>query len=410
MNIKKHIIPVALFTILGIFSSCGNNSSSANVKNQEEQEHKEEENGVKLTQRQAEVINLKIGSFQYKNLNHFTIVPGQIAVPPQNQASISAIIGANVKSIKVTEGDYVKKGEILATLEHPDLIKLQVEYQQMWSQLQYLEKEFERQKMLYENKVASGKKYQETQAKYISSKAQTQGLEQQVRMLNMDHKSIRNGKIYRETSITSPISGSINKVEVTLGKYVNPQQELFEVLNTNEMHAHLNVFENEISQVHLGQKVIFKINNNPSKEYMATIKTIGTSFGENPKAVKVHATLDNYDTSVIPGLFIKARIITNNKKTMALPEEAVVTEGDRSFIFILDQDHKEEQEDHDHKGCGEHEEKIALKMVEVLLGAKDREYVEITPINKLSNNTKVAQNAAYYLISEMKKSEAEHSH
>ena len=95
----------------------------------------------------------------------------------------------------------------------------------------------------------------------------------------------------------------------------------------------------------------------------------------------------------------------------AVPKDAIVTEGDKSYIFIVDNDehgHKEEKENDEH----EHKTNIAvkLKMVEVIKGISDRGFIEIKPLVNLDRDVHIALNGAYFLLAEMKKSEAEHTH
>lgn len=117
-------------------------------------------------------------------------------MPPQNEAAVTAIIGANITSIKVIEGDKVRKGQVLAYLSHPDLIKLQTDYINSWNQLQYLEKEYQRQKKLYEEKVGSGKEFQKIQADYQSMKGTVKGYEAQLKLMGLNLDKMLKGELY----------------------------------------------------------------------------------------------------------------------------------------------------------------------------------------------------------------------
>src|SRR5690606_9261536 len=88
----------------------------------------EEEGMVKLNAEQAKVLNIKTGPLAQKVLGGGVRVSGSLRVPPQNEATVTAIFGANVASIEVIEGDDVKKGQVLAYLSHPNITKFQSEY------------------------------------------------------------------------------------------------------------------------------------------------------------------------------------------------------------------------------------------------------------------------------------------
>ena len=436
MTFNKYIIPAIVLSTSLFFVSCNSKSPNVVIEVKDHEEEGHEENVVSISEAQDEVLQLKFEHLQKMNLSEFVKTSGKLQVPPQNQASISSPIGANVASINVIEGDVVRKGQVLATLTHPDLIQIQVDYQESVNQLEYLKKDYERQEMLLKNNVASGKQFQQIKAEYLSLKAKNKGLEAKLQLLNINPSLVKAGNINNSVPILATISGAVSKVEVNLGKYIEPQTELFEVLNTDELHADLKVFESDITEVKKGQDVIFQINNSNGNAYNAKVTTIGKSFEENPRAVMVHSTVSAKNTGLLPGIFITGKIMTGENQVLAVPEAAVVTEGDKSFIFVVSheeeeehghgneadtheeeghahdegEDHKEEK-DHDH-GNEDHDDgaKITLKMIEVITGVKDRGFVEIKSLQKLNDETLVAQNAAYYLLAEMKKGEAEHSH
>lgn len=425
MTFNKYIITAIVLSTSLFFVSCDSKPQKVVIEVNEhgEQEEGHNENVVRISEAQDEVLQLKFEHLQKMNLSEFVKTSGKLQVPPQNQASISSPIGANVASINVIEGDVVRKGQVLATLTHPDLIQMQVDYQESVNQLEYLKKDYERQEMLLKNNVASGKQFQQIKAEYLSLKSKNKGLEAKLQLLNINPLSVKAGNINNSVPVLATIGGAISKVEVNLGKYIEPQTELFEVLNTDELHADLKVFESDITKVKKGQNVLFQINNATGNAYSANITTIGKSFEENPRAVVVHSTVSAKNTGLLPGIFITGKIMTGENEVTAVPEAAVVSEGDKSFIFVVSHEDDEEEHGHDdgddHKEEKEHDHgdedhdggaKISLEMVEIITGVKDRGFIEIKPLQKLDDDTLVAQNAAYYLLAEMKKGEAEHSH
>ena len=173
-----------------------------------------------------------------------------------------------------------------------------------------------------------------------------------------------------------------------------------------------------------------------TKELTATVFAIGKEFEANSRAVHIHAKINEKVSGLIPGMYISGHLHTDEKYTRALPNDAIVSEGTKSFIFILDNEAIEEQghsetehaghdedkeaqveegnhEGHEHGDADDDDatqEKMAFRMVEVIPGLKDEGYTEIQLINSLPENTQVVLNAAYYLLADMKKEETEHEH
>ncbi len=397
---------------------------SCNTKNKTTSESEEnEEHGpegvVVLNENQREALNLKLGTFQMRNLTTVVKSNGQLEVPPASSAEVTAVIGGNVKEIKVFHGDRVKKGQLLAVLEHPDFIVLQEEFAEVANRLEYLEQEFERQKELFENNVGAGRDYQKAKTEYSTAKAKYEGLKSRLQLINLSPAKIKEGIISNTVSILSPINGFINEVNIKVGSYVDAKDILLEITDNSAIHADFMVYEKDVHLIKEGQKVHFTVSNRPGEELTATIFAIGKEFKANSRAVHIHAKINEKVSGLIPGMYISGHLHTDEKYTRALPNDAIVTEGTKSYIFILDKQALEkhtEEEIHEGHEYGDDddddakEKKLAFRMVEVMPGLKDDGYTEIQLINPLPENTQVVMNAAYYLLADMKKEETEHEH
>ncbi|CAM1340484.1 efflux RND transporter periplasmic adaptor subunit [Tenacibaculum amylolyticum] len=386
-------ILIQLVSCVGKHDHSHDNESDqeTNHQNETHNSHKEE---VKLSEAQFNTLKMKIDTLASRNISDYVAANGTLEVPPQNEAAITSVIGATVTTIKVTEGDKVKKGQVVAYLSHPDIVKLQADYLNAYSNRNYLKNDFERQKRLYEGGVGSGANYQKAKAKYEASKANVNGLAAQLRILNINLKPVQNGKISQSVPLVSPIEGAVQKVKVKTGQYVAPQTELLEVVNTHHVHADVMVFEKDVYKIKKGQKVSFKVQSIPDAELMAEIYAVGKTFEENPKAVHVHAEIENKKGNLIPGMYIQGKIQVGNSFQKALPLKAVMKEGDNYYAFT----------------AKKIQESWLFTPVKVVLGEKDGDWVAVEFLEELTSNTKFAFNNAYYLIAEMKKSETEHVH
>ena len=411
---------VALVLMVSVFTGCGSKSAensgeaSHEEHNEGEAGHAGEEGGhegeegehseegmaeLHLSDMKFESLGIKVDTLPTRALSGVVEANGQLEVPPQHEATVTAILGANVTSIKVIEGDQVNKGKVLAYLSHPNLSKLQTDYVRAYSQLQFLEKENQRQKRLYEEEVGSGKTYQQIQADYQAMKGEVKGYEAQLRQLSLNVEKVQSGDIYQYVPVVSPIDGYIEKVEVQVGQYVDPQTEMFMIVNTDHIHADLMVFEKDVYKVKKGQKVSFTVESVPGNTLTAKIYSVGKQFEQNPKAVHVHAEIKNKEDFLIPGMYINGKIRTGDNNTVrALPESAIIEEEGKPYIFMA--------EAHEEDGKTE----WAFKAIEVRTGITEDGWVEIKLLEPLPDGAQVAWNNAYYLISEMKKSQTSHSH
>jgi len=389
----KNIVFAALSALL--IASCGQGESDGvQEKQSEDSTEKKTAQTIRLSQKQFKSLGMKTGKAEHRNLSSFVEANGRLEVPPQNEAMVTAIIGANITRIMVIEGEKIKKGQALAYLIHPDLIKLQTDYIQMWNELEYLEQEFERQKRLYEEEVGSGKAYQKVRGEYQSKKGMVKGYEAQLELMGLSAQRILDGNLYEQVPVVSPIGGYIRKVKIKTGQYVQPQTEMFDVVNIDHIHADLMVYEKDVHKVAEGQKVVFSLESQGDKELQATIYAVGKAFEEDPKAVHIHADISNKEGFLIPGMYIRGKILTSETQAMALPEDAVVREVDRYFVFSAEK-------------SGEEWDFTAH---EIRTGSQDAGWIEVEFLEEGMDTLQWSLNNAYYLMAEMEKEEAGHMH
>lgn len=419
---------IGIITIAALLSSCGNSSSNEHGDHEGHGEHEEEghaeEGVVSLTEQQLDAIGLNIVQIEKRTLNVALTASGTLELTPQDKADVSPLIGGKVKSINVFEGDKVQKGQVLAVLEHPDLIQIQQDYINTVNGLAYLEKEYERQKRLYEENVGSGKEFQKTSADYLNSRSNAEALKAKLIMLGINSTEVATGKIFPTVALTAPIRGTVSLVETNVGSYIAPLTKVFEIVDNDKIHADLMVFEKDMDKVRIGQKIFFSTTSAPDKELEATVFAISPAFEQNPKAVHVHANIIAKNNSLLPGTYIKGKIIANDFETDVLPAHAIVTEDGKAHIFVKkegeEHDHgheKEAQNDDEHAHGNEeehhegHEEaNWEFEMVEIIAGVTSNGFTEVKLLKPLHEGAEIAGTGAYYLLAEMGKGETEHSH
>ncbi|BAO56106.1 efflux RND transporter periplasmic adaptor subunit [Nonlabens marinus] len=397
-------IPITAMLMALTLTSCGESKTKdgqnekINSKTEETISDDEYSDGeakeVMLTAQQFEALQMEIDTLAQRNMSGYVEANGTLEVPPQNEAIITTLAGANVASIEVIEGDEVKKNQAVAFLSHPSIIQIQSDYLNAYSNSRFLQQEYERQKRLYEAGVASGMNYQKGTADYEASTAMVNGLEAQLRQYNINVSGVRNGTIYQRVALRSPIAGVVEKVFIKTGQYVEPQTNLMEIVDTDHVHADLMVFEKDVDKVKKGQKVRFSIQSRSGKELEAEIYSVSQTFEQDPKAVHVHAEIENKGGGLIPGMYIKGRIEVDNQQTTALPESAIVTEAGKDYVFKVQKEG----------------DAWSFIPVEVTTGEKDGDWIAIRFFETPDPNTRFAYNNAYYLMGEMNKGEAEHEH
>jgi len=377
------------------FSACTTSETNETKQQEEHQDHASDE--VHLSPQKFKSLKIELDTMQSHTFEGIVYTNGNLRVPPQHEATITAILGGNIVSIDVIEGTNVKKGQTIAYLSHPNFINIQTAYIKAFHNDEYLAKQLERQQKLSDAEIGAGKELQKIKAEYLSNKADMSGYSAQLKQLNLSIKHIQSGKLYNRIPVISPISGSIEAIDVQLGQYIDAQTSMFKVLNTEHVHADFMVFEKDIAYVSKGQQIEFTVATS-AQPIHAEIISVGKRFEESPRAVHVHAEIKEKYFDLIAGMYIKGKIFTENKNIMALPESAIITEEGKTYIFINTQT-KEQQK----KG-------YEFQMFEIKTGIQEGGWLAIDLLKPLPNNAEIVQNGAYYLISEMLKSDTDHNH
>jgi cobalt-zinc-cadmium efflux system membrane fusion protein len=339
---------------------------------------------VVLSPAQLKSANIISGIIEKNEMHKIIKVSGVIDVPPSNIVSISIPLGGYLKKTSLIPGTLVKKGAVLATLEDPSYIQLQEDYLTSKSKLTYLEADFNRQKTLSETKATSDKLFQLAKSEYESQKYMVKALSEKLKLIGLNPLTLNENNISRAVNFYAPISGYVTKVNVNIGKYVSPTDVLFEIVDPSDLHLRLTVFENDASNLKIGNKVTYYINNNIKEKHKASIIVFTPNINEN-RSTDVHCHLASPVKNLYPGTFANAEIELSNARVNAIPEDAIVKWENKPHVFL----------------------KVAndsYKLIPVETGLSTNGFVEI--ITPLGNQEVVTKNA-YTLMMKLKNSAEE---
>lgn len=258
---------------------------------------------------------------------------GRIEVPPQNIVSISVPLGGYLRSTQLLPGMHVKKGDVIATIEDQQYIQIQQDYLTAQARLKFLRSDFERQTALNENKATSDKILQQSEADYRSELILVKALKEKLLLIGIAPTSLDENSLSRSIRITAPIDGFVSAVNVNIGKYVNPSEVLFELVNPADIHLALNVFEKDLDRIAVGQRVEAYTNAHPEKRYRCEVILVSRNFSAD-RSVQVHCHFNEYDHALLPGMYMNAEVEVAAAQSFVLPEEAIVNYEGKSYVFL----------------------------------------------------------------------------
>ncbi len=378
---------------------------------------------VTLSDEQFKTIGVDYGNIEMKELTATIRANGNLKVPNNNKASVTSLYGGAIKTINVQVGDYVKKGQVIATIANPEFVQLQEEYLTTLSQITFAEQELDRQEELFNNNAGTKKNLQNADATLKSLRTRRASLQKQIQMMGINPTQLSNNNLHTGLAVVAPISGIISNVLGQVGSYADVSTPVAEIVDNAALHLDLNIFEKDLPLLKVGQIIHFTLTNNPTNEYDAVVFSIGSSFENDSKTIPVHAKVSGSKTGLIDGMNITGIVSLDNVLTPAVPNDAIVNSEGKKFIFIrtnkeADSHAHDHDHDHDHGSNTESHEATSptekgtnFEKIEVVTGVSDMGYTAITAIKEIPKGAKVVTKGAFFINAKLTNAGAEgHSH
>lgn len=408
LNIKS-IHAIIAFSILFLLSACTHDHAAEgdhtghdhaeedaynNIENNEEDDH---EGLTHLSKEQMKTINLKFGDFEEIKINDFVKTTGTLGLPPNAFATVSSKADGIIKgNNKFVEGNFIKKGEIIAFIENPDFILKQQEYLENLPLLELKRKELQRQNALVKAQAGVSKNLDAAQAEVAILEAKTNGLAKQLSYLGINVNTLSPYTIRQQIAITAPISGYISSINLNYGMYAQASVPLMEIITDEHIHLELDVFEKDISKLKIGQKISYTVPALGTEIFEGDISVMGKEFNPQSKTIRIHGHLHGKQPLFIKDLFINAKIWLTDVSVSALPENAVIQEGLASYIFVGKEDSSAAETD--------------FEKIMVQAGVTENGYTSVKLLQKIPKGLKIVTHGTYFVYAQSMAGELEHEH
>ena len=288
---------------------------------------------VQLDKEQLKEANLKTAILEKGNASIDIHLNGKVDVPPTAVASVSIPMGGYIQDINLIPGNFVKKGSTIATIKDPQYIQLQEDYLTAKSKSVYLSQDLDRQKLLLQQDAVSKKAFQLLQSEYNTNAIALKGLAEKLQLINIDPSSLSVDKITSKVNLVAPISGYVSKVNINRGKYVAPTDILLELIDPNDVHAAITIFEKDITLFKEGIKGKVVLANEPNSSYPVSVMVVSKNLDED-KTGLVHCHFLNIPKNVVPGMFLTADFSVKSADAVIVPVTAIQRFQGVDYIFI----------------------------------------------------------------------------
>ncbi|MBT1695310.1 efflux RND transporter periplasmic adaptor subunit [Fulvivirgaceae bacterium PWU4] len=242
-----------------------------------------------------------------------------------------------VKKIYVDVGSEVREGQVLATLEAPELS----------SRLAGAESRWKSQEAVYTASKASYERLLETSK--TPGTISPNELEQALARMNSDFSQLEATKAaYKEVSntlnyltIKAPFSGVISARNVNPGAYVGPsgkgsENPLFTLQEQNRLRLVVSVPEAYTAYLREDDKVNFQIKALPNESFEAKVKRMAGALDTRLRSQRVEMDVINNNRNLLPGMVAQVTIpLLNRDSTLIVPKTAIVNSPEKVFVISV---------------------------------------------------------------------------
>ncbi len=382
VNNFTNIISLTGILLVLTLASC-NSKGKTEAANTEATIENTDREVITITENQFRSGDMELGKISMQEFNTVVKANGMFAVPPQNQADVSAYFAGYVKEINLLPGNAVKQGQVLFTIENPEYVQVQQDFLEAQGRLSYLKSDYERQKELMTDNVTSKKVFLKAESDYTVTLAQFQSLKKRLSLMNINPNTLTGENIRSVISVTSPLSGYATSVNASKGMYLNPSDIAVTVTNTDDLHIELKIFENDLPMVKVGQQINVRLQNDTEKVYKGVVHLVNKTINAQDRTVNIHGDLANEKEVKLfaPRMYIEAEILTTTAEHPALPSEAVANIDNDFFVLVK-------------------EDNTNFKRVLVKIGATNKGFTQILNASDFEPDTEFLIKGAFNLITE----------
>jgi len=262
-------------------------------------------------------IGVTYGKVERKPLTHTIRSVGMIVPDRSRNWQFVSRVDGYVQKLNVTSpGQVVDKDAPLLSIYGPDLLTSEREFVEL----------------LRMRDEAKSKDARETPQRLIES------ARRRLQLWNVTEQQIADLERTRKASDTltllSPFRGVVQSVPVEQGKSVKVGDMLVEVADLSLVWMWAEFYENELSMLQVGQKLVITAKSYPGQNFDGTIALIDPFINETKRTAKVRIDIPNADFKLRPGMYVNAELAMNMGEALTVPVSAIMPTGERNVVFI----------------------------------------------------------------------------
>ena len=293
-------------------------------------EKKEQETHEKFSLSDSMQHMIRIDTVNYCNVDDEISLSGEVNFNDNNVVKIFPRSSGQVIATKVSMGDKVSKGQVLAIIRSADIAGSYSDLNSADADVAIAKRQMETAESLYKGGISSEREYTEAKQNYQKAQAEHNKVISQININGGAHTTAGG-----EYMLTSPIDGYVVEKKVNAGDFIRPDnaENLFTVSDLQDVWIYANVYESDIPKVKEGYEVKVIPMAYPDKELVGRIDKVSQVLDPQSKVMRVRVTLNNKDMLLKPDMF--AKVIVDNvagNKAVCIPTESIISQDGKDYV------------------------------------------------------------------------------
>ena len=255
---------------------------------------------------------------------------GQIVVDNDKLVEVFPIVGGNVTKVYVELGDYVQKGQLLATLRSTEVASFEKDLEDARADLTVARNQLKVAREMYEGKLSTERDVIEAQSGFNKAQSQLGRVQETYHIYN-----IKPGAIYE---VRAPLSGFVIQKDINEGMLLRSDKSdnIFDIAQIDDVWAMVNVNESDIGQVQLGQDAEITTLSYGDRKFYGKVDKVYNFIDPETKAMKVRVRLPNPGFQLKPDMRVGIKIsYTEDRQMVSIPSDALVFDNSKYYAMVF---------------------------------------------------------------------------
>ncbi len=289
-----------------------------------------------LWQDQVSAAKLVIEPLAPQPVGGLVVATGRVTFDDLKVAHVISPVTGRVVRIAAELGQRLEKGDGLAVIESPDMGSAFSDLQKASADRLAAEKDFKRQRELFDIHAGSQRDLEAAQGNYSKSKAELERATKKAQLLG-NGKAGLGGQSY---TLRAPIAGEVVARNVNPGTEVQGQYsggsvvELFTVGELDTVWVMADVFEMDLGRVKQGTECLVKVVAYPNRVFKGSADWVSDTLDPTTRTAKVRCKLPNDDRDLKPEMYATVALSVEQQRALALPRSAILHLGDQTMVFV----------------------------------------------------------------------------